>query len=206
MSDKITTAQWLEVMETAHCVGLRSTATIMYGHVDAPLNWARHLLHLRRLQARTGGFTEFVPLPFVPMETPLFLRFGARRGPSWREAVLMHAVSRLALNPLIANIQGSWVKLGPEGLAQCLRAGVNDVGGTLMNETITRSAGAVFGQELSPAALDAIIRAAGREPGQRTTLYGTPPSERIEASYRAAPLVEPVNTPARRFERTAAVS
>jgi FO synthase len=204
--DKITTAQWLEVMETAHRVGLRSTATIMYGHVDAPLNWARHLLHLRRLQARTGGFTEFVPLPFVPMETPLFLRFGARRGPSWREAVLMHAVARLALNPLITNIQGSWVKLGPEGLAQCLHAGVNDVGGTLMNETITRSAGAVFGQEQSPVALDAIIRAAGREPGQRTTLYGKPPSGRIEASYRAAPLVEPVNTPARRFERTAAAS
>ncbi len=111
--DKITTAQWLEVIETAHRVGLRSTATIMYGHVETPVSWARHLLHLRRLQQRTGGITEFVPLPFVPMETPLYLRFGARRGPTWREALLMHAVARLALNPLIPNIQASWVKLGP---------------------------------------------------------------------------------------------
>jgi FO synthase len=204
--DKITTAQWLEVIETAHRVGLRSTATIMYGHVETPVSWARHLLHLRRLQQRTGGITEFVPLPFVPMETPLYLRFGARRGPTWREALLMHAVARLALNPLIPNIQASWVKLGPHGVGECLRAGVNDVGGTLMNETITRSAGAVFGEEMPPAALDALIRDAGRAPGQRTTLYGTPPEERIAASYRAAPLAEPVNTPARKYERSAATA
>ena len=204
--DKITTAQWLEVIETAHRVGLRSTATIMYGHVETPVSWARHLLHLRHLQQRTGGITEFVPLPFVPMETPLYLRFGARRGPTWREALLMHAVARLALNPLIPNIQASWVKLGPDGVAECLRAGVNDVGGTLMNETITRSAGAVFGEEMPPAALDALIRDAGREPGQRTTLYSTPPSERIAASYRAAPLSEPVNTPARKYERSSATA
>jgi FO synthase len=202
--DKITTAQWLEVMETAHRIGLRSTATIMFGHVDGSRSWARHLLHLRHLQLRTGGFTELVPLPFVPMETPLYLRHGARRGPTWREALLMHAVARLALNPVILNIQASWVKLGPEGVAQSLRAGVNDAGGTLMNETITRSAGAVFGEEMPPAALDALIRAAGRAPGQRTTLYGTPPAERIAASYRAAPLAAPINTPAHRYERSAA--
>ncbi|HUK59438.1 MAG TPA: 5-amino-6-(D-ribitylamino)uracil--L-tyrosine 4-hydroxyphenyl transferase CofH [Stellaceae bacterium] len=202
--DKIKTAQWLEVVETAHRIGLKSTATIMYGHVETPAAWARHLLHLRRLQQRTGGITEFVPLPFVPMETPLYLRHGARRGPTWREALLMHAVARLALNPVIPNIQASWVKLGPEGVAQCLAAGVNDVGGTLMNETITRSAGAVFGEEMSPAALDALIRAAGREPGQRTTLYGTPTPERIAASNRAAPLEAPVNTPARKYERASA--
>jgi len=171
--DKICTAQWLEVMENAHAVGLRSTATIMFGHVDRAVHWARHLMHVRRIQEKTSGFTEFVPLPFVHMEAPIYLKGGARRGASWREAVLMHAIARLALDPGIANIQASWVKLGPEGAARCLSAGVNDLGGSLMNESITRAAGAVHGQEMGPDRLEAIIRQAGRTPMQRSTLYGT---------------------------------
>jgi FO synthase len=199
--DKITTGQWLEVMEAAHEVGLRSTVTIMYGHVDRYEHWARHLLRIRALQARTGGFTEFVPLPFVPMETPIYLKGRARRGPTYREAVLMHAVARLALHPLITNIQTSWVKMGEGGAAACLEAGANDLGGTLMNESITRAAGAVHGQEMPPESMEALIRSLGREPRQRTTLYADAPPERKAASFGAAELSEPVNTPARRYER-----
>ena len=199
--DKIKTAEWLEVMEAAHGVGLKSTVTIMYGHVDHYRHWARHLLRIRALQARTGGFTEFVPLPFVPMETPIYLKGRARRGATWREAVLMHAVARLALHPLIANIQTSWVKMGEGGAAFCLRAGANDLGGTLMNESITRAAGAVHGQEMPPAAMEQLIRGLGREPRQRTTLYAEAPAARRAAAFAAAPLAEPVNTPARRYER-----
>jgi FO synthase len=169
--DKINTAQWLEVMEAAHAVGLRSTATIMFGHVDAPVHWARHLLRVRALQEKTGGFTELVPLAFVHMESPIYLRGQARKGPTFREAILMHAVARLVLDPLITNIQASWVKLGPDGAALCLDAGANDVGGTLMNESITRAAGAAFGQEMTPEALEALIRSVGRTPAQRTTFY-----------------------------------
>jgi FO synthase len=199
--DKINTAQWFEVMETAHSTGVRSTATIMYGHVEKPLNWARHLLRIRALQARTGGFTEFVPLPFVHMEAPLYLKRGARRGPTFREAVLMHAVARLVLHPRIINIQTSWVKMGPAGVAACLDAGANDLGGTLMNETITRAAGATFGQEMPPEAMDALITSIGRVPVQRTTLYGPAPQERQAASYGADALSEIVNTPAARYAR-----
>jgi FO synthase len=190
--DKVTTAQWLEVIETAHRIGLRTTATIMFGHVDAPRHWARHLLHLRRLQARTGGFTEFVPLPFVPMEAPMQLRGQSRFGPTFREAVLMHAVARLALHPLIPNIQTSWVKMGPQGAAACLEAGANDLGGTLMNESITRAAGASHGQEMPPEAMESLIRSLGREPWQRTTLYRSVPPGRVEASIGALPLL-PLN-------------
>ena len=202
--DKIDTAQWLEVIETAHGLGLRTTATIMFGHVDHPRHWARHLLAVRRLQARTGGFTEFVPLPFVPMQTPIFLRGAARPGPSWREAVLMHAVARLVLHPLIGNIQVSWVKMGIEGMAACLDAGVNDLGGTLMEETITRSAGAVHGQEMAPHRFVEVIRAAGRVARPRTTLYGAPAESRVQAAFQAAPLVASVATRARRYEREGA--
>ncbi|MEO8666976.1 MAG: 5-amino-6-(D-ribitylamino)uracil--L-tyrosine 4-hydroxyphenyl transferase CofH, partial [Bauldia sp.] len=184
--DKIKTAQWLEVMRTAHEVGLRSTATIMFGHIDRYEHWARHLLRVRELQAETGGFTEFVPLPFVHMEAPIYLKGRSRRGPTFVEAVLMHAVSRLVLNSLIPNIQTSWVKMGPEGAKACLSAGANDLGGTLMNETITRSAGAVHGQEMTPDALETIIFEAGRTPRQRNTLYGRPSQERIAASFRLA--------------------
>ena len=199
--DKVTTAQWLDVIEAAHGVGLRTTATIMFGHVDRPVHWARHLLRLRDLQARTGGFTELVPLPFVPMETPIHLRGQCRLGPTWREAVLMHAVARLVLHPHVVNIQTSWVKMGPAGAEACLRAGANDLGGTLMNESITRAAGAVYGQEMPPEAMEAAIRALGREPWQRTTLYAPAPAHRAAASFGAAPLLPPIDTPARRYER-----
>jgi FO synthase len=199
--DKIKTGQWLEVMEAAHAVGLRSTVTIMYGHVDRYEHWARHLLRIRALQARTGGFTEFVPLPFVPMETPIYLKGRARRGPTYREAVLMHAVARLVLHPVITNIQTSWVKMGSGGAAACLKAGANDLGGTLMNESITRAAGAVHGQEMPPESMEALIRSLRRAPRQRTTLYSDTSSERKAASFGAVPLTEPVNTPARRYER-----
>jgi FO synthase len=193
--DKVNTAQWLEVHETAHRVGLRSTATIMFGHVDTPRSWARHLLHVRALQQRTGGFTELVPLPFVHMEAPIWLKGVARSGPTFREVLLVHAVGRLALHPWITNIQASWVKLGAEGAAAALAAGVNDLGGTLMNESISRAAGASHGQEMPPELMEEAIRAAGRIPRQRTTLYGTPPPDRIAASFGAPPLAEPLNPP-----------
>ena len=169
--DKVKTGQWIEVMRTAHRAGLRSTATIMFGHMERLAHWARHLLRVRALQAETGGFTEFVPLPFVHMEAPIYRKGRARRGPTFREAVLMHAVARLALHPLITNIQTSWVKMGPEGARACLDAGVNDLGGTLMNESISRAAGAAHGQQLGPEAMAALIRAAQRQPRVRTTLY-----------------------------------
>jgi len=191
--DKVTTDQWLEVHETAHEVGLRSTTTIMFGHVDGPRNWARHLLRLRDQQRRSGGFTEFVPLPFVHMEAPLYLQGRARRGPTLREAVLMHAVGRLALHPWITNVQASWVKLGLDGARMALRAGANDLGGTLMNESISRAAGASHGQELPPEEMESTIRAVGRTPRQRTTLYGRAPAERRKASFGAPPLAEPLN-------------
>jgi FO synthase len=169
--DKLNTAQWLEVMRTAHGLGFRSTATIMFGHMERYEHWARHLRRLRDLQMETGGFTEFVPLPFVPMEAPIYLKGEARRGPTFREAILMHAVGRLALNPHVRNIQVSWVKMGRAGLAACLRAGVNDLGGTLMDESISRAAGASHGQEMQEAEMEATIIAAGRIPRQRTTTY-----------------------------------
>ncbi|HVC55257.1 MAG TPA: 5-amino-6-(D-ribitylamino)uracil--L-tyrosine 4-hydroxyphenyl transferase CofH [Stellaceae bacterium] len=202
--DKVKTAEWLEVMEAAHGVGLRATTTIMFGHVERYEHWARHLLRLRALQQKTGGFTEFVPLPFVPMETPISLKGRSRLGPTWREAILMHAVGRLALHPVIPNIQCSWVKLGPEGAAACLNAGCNDMGGTLMNESISRAAGASFGQEMPPEEMEALIGSLGRTPRQRTTLYRDPPPSRVAASFGAAPLSEPINTPARKYERAAA--
>jgi FO synthase len=169
--DKLTVAQWGEVMRTAHGLGLKSTATIMYGHIERPEHWARHLLFLRDLQAETGGFTEFVPLPFVHMEAPMYRRGRSRPGPTFREAVLMHAVARLVLNPLIVNIQTSWTKMGAEGAAVCLRAGANDLGGTLMDESISRAAGAQNGQEMTPDELETMIRSIGRVSMRRTTLY-----------------------------------
>lgn len=180
--DKLNTAEWLEVMETAHRVGFRTTATIMYGHIEAPRHWARHLLAIRELQARSGGFTELVPLPFVHMEAPMFLRGRARRGPTFREAVLMHAVSRLVMHGHIDNIQTSWVKMGAAGVDVCLNAGANDLGGTLMNESITRAAGAAHGQEWAPAVMEQRISALGRRPRLRTTLYGDAPAERRSAA------------------------
>lgn len=199
--DKLNTAEWLEVMETAHSIGFRTTATIMYGHIEQPHHWARHLLQLRALQARTGGFTELVPLPFVHMEAPMFLRGKARRGPTFREAVLMHAVSRLVLNGFIDNIQTSWVKMGEAGVDVCLNAGANDLGGTLMNESITRAAGAAHGQEWAPAVMEARIHALGRSPRLRTTLYGDAAAERRIAADAAIPLVTIENADAGKFAR-----
>jgi FO synthase len=172
--DKLRTDEWLDVIGTAHEVGLRTTATIMYGHIEQPVHWARHLLRLRALQERTGGISEFVPLGYVHMEAPLWRQGRTRSGPTLREAVLMHAVPRLVLHPLIRNIQTSWVKMGADGAALCLNAGANDLGGTLMNESITRAAGGVHGQELDAAQLQALAQRIGRPARQRTTLYGIP--------------------------------
>jgi FO synthase len=170
--DKLDTQGWLDVMRDAHAIGLRSTATIMFGHVDTPQHWARHLLEIRSLQSETQGFTEFVPLPFVYMEAPIWRRGLSRSGPSWRESMLMHAVARLVLEPVIRNIQASWVKLGRVGALEALRAGANDLGGVLMNESITRAAGGVNGQCLTADSMVQLIRSAGRQPRQRTSLYG----------------------------------
>jgi FO synthase len=191
--DKVNTKQWLHVHDQAHRVGLRSTTTIMFGSVEGSRSWARHLLHLRDQQRRTGGFTEFVPLPFVHMEAPIYLKGLARPGPTFREAVLMHAVGRLALHPYVTNVQASWVKLGIEGAQAALRAGANDLGGTLMNESISRAAGASHGQEMPPERMEAAICAIGRAPRQRTTLYGIPDPERTRVSYGAPPLADPLN-------------
>ncbi len=169
--DKVNTAQWMAVMRTAHRIGLRSTATIMFGHVENYVSWARHLLIIRDLQAETGGFTEFVPLPFVHMEAPIWRKGLARSGPSWRETLLMHAVARLVLHGLIPNIQASWVKLGEAGVIAALGAGVNDLGGVLMDESITRAAGGRNGQACDPARMTQLAAAASRVPQQRTTLY-----------------------------------
>ena len=172
--DKVSTAEWSEVMRIAHSLGIHSTTTIMFGHVEGPINWARHILVLRDIQAETGGFTEFVPLPFVHMGAPLFLQGRSRKGPTFAEAVKMHAVGRIALHGYIDNVQVSWVKMGTEGAKLCLQAGCNDLGGTLMNENISRAAGASHGQEMLPEELEFVIRDIGRIPRRRTTLYGTP--------------------------------
>lgn len=186
--DKINAGEWLHVIESAHKVGIRTTSTIMFGHVESPDSWALHLLALRDLQERSGGFTEFVPLPFVAMEAPVFRKGGARRGPTLREAVLMHAVSRLALHGQIENIQTSWVKMGETGVRLCLQSGANDLGGTLMNESISRAAGTQHGQELPPPAMRALIRSVGRIPQQRDTLYRPVNAERETAAENAADL------------------
>src|SRR6201996_3944342 len=193
--DKLNTDEWLEVMEAAHTVGFRTTSTIMFGHIERPEHWARHILRIRALQARTGGFTEFVPLPFVHMEAPMYLKGMARKGPTFREAVLMHAVARLALHPVLTNIQVSWVKLGREGLKLCLNAGANDMGGTLMNESISRAAGTEHGQEFPPLEMEALIRSLGRTPRQRNTVYGPVSAERQAAGRTAAPLTPVIQTP-----------
>jgi FO synthase len=186
--DKVSTDQWLSIMRAAHGVGLRSTATIMFGHVDRPIHWARHLLRLRALQKDTGGFTELVPLPFVAAEAPIALKGQARLGPTFREAMLMHAIGRLALHPHIPNIQTSWVKMGVEGARHCLQAGANDLGGTLMNESITRAAGAEHGEELPPDAMEKLIASLGRTSRIRTTTYGDASAERHAAAHAAQPL------------------
>ncbi len=201
--DKLSTAQWLDVVCAAHRAGLDTTATIMFGHIDHPMHWARHLLAIRDLQQHSlaegrGAFTEIVPLPFVHMEAPMYLKGSARMGPTFREVLLMHAIARLALNPVVSNIQASWVKLGPDGVQAALAAGVNDLGGTLMNESITRAAGTIHGEELEPLAMERLIRSAGRVPRQRTTRYDDAPAEMVAASYRATAITPRVELPPRR--------
>ena len=175
--DKVNTQEWLDCHEVAHKVGLRSNVTNMHGSVERPIHVARHLIRTREVQARTGGFTEFIPLPFVHMASPIYLQKKSRRGPTFREVVLMHAVGRIAYanGPgRIANVQASWVKIGVEGVRQLLRAGVNDLGGTLMNENISRAAGASHGQGKTPGELAEIVQPFARPLTQRTTLYGQP--------------------------------
>jgi FO synthase len=170
--DKVDTEEWLEAHRVAHSVGLRSNITIMFGAVEQPVHWARHMVRTRALQAETGGFTEFVPLPFVHMATPQVLQGRGRRGPTFREALLMHAVARIAYRGYVDNIQVSWVKLGLEGARQALQAGANDLGGTLMDENISRAAGASHGQRMDESAFRAVVEPLGRPLEQRTTLYG----------------------------------
>jgi FO synthase len=200
-ADKINSAQWTHVITAAHELGIRTTSTIMFGHLETPASWARHLLTLRDIQQRTGGITEFVPLPFVHMEAPMYLRGEARPGPTRREVILMHAVARLALHPHIPNIQVSWVKLGRQASSDCLSAGANDLGGTLMNESISRAAGADHGQEMPPLAMEELIRAIDRSPRQRTTLYGSPNPAQADKSYSADALLPINNRPARDLKK-----
>ncbi|MBK9178179.1 MAG: 5-amino-6-(D-ribitylamino)uracil--L-tyrosine 4-hydroxyphenyl transferase CofH [Acidimicrobiales bacterium] len=170
--DKITTDEWLDAHRTAHRVGLRSNVTIMFGSVEQPVHWARHLVRTRALQQETGGFTELVPLPFVHMAAPIYLQRRARRGPTFREALLLHAVGRIAYHGWIPNIQVSWVKMGLDGARQLLQAGANDLGGTLMDENISRAAGASHGQAMDEVGFAAMIDGLDRRLEQRTTLYG----------------------------------
>jgi FO synthase len=194
--DKVTTDEWLEAHRVAHRVGLRSNVTIMFGTVERPVHVARHIVRTRALQKETGGFTEFVPLPFVHMATPIFLQGRSRTGPTFREVLLVHAVGRIAYHGLIDNVQVSWVKCGIEGARQILRAGANDLGGTLMDENISRAAGAAHGQELDEAEFRSITDPLGRRLVQRTTLYGRtrtagrrlrPPAEHAPTPVTLAP-------------------
>lgn len=169
--DKLNTQEWIDIVMAAHSVGLKTTSTIMFGHIDTYYDWAEHLLALRNIQKETSGITEFVPLPFVHMEAPMFRAGFSRAGPTLRESILMHSVSRLVLSPFITNIQASWVKMGPEKASELLKAGCNDMGGTLMNESITRAAGAQFGQLQTEEDMVRLISKAGRRAYKRNTLY-----------------------------------
>ena len=200
--DKLNTEQWLQVMAAAHATGFNTTATIMFGHVDRPEHWAAHLLAIRNLQKETSGFTEFVPLPYVAMEAPMYLKGNSRRGPSYREALLMHAVPRLVFNGYISNIQTSWVKMGIEGAMHALNAGANDLGGSLMNESITRAAGAEHGQEWHPSQIEEQIRAWGRTPRMRNTLYTEAPESQRERAMSAAELIPIENLDAGKHQRS----
>jgi FO synthase len=192
---KLPTATWIEVITTAHELGIRSSSTMMYGHVDQPRHWLGHLRTLARIQQRTGGFTEFVTLPFVHTNAPVYLAGIARPGPSMRDNRAVTAMARLLLHPWIPNLQTSWVKLGTEGAAEMLRSGANDLGGTLMEETISRMAGSSYGSYKSVRDLVAVAEAAGRPAKPRTTLYGEVPEERrrvAEASDGHLPELLPV--------------
>jgi FO synthase len=184
--DKITTSEWLDAHEIAHGIGLRSNVTIMFGSVERPLHWARHIVRTREVQKRTGGFTEFIPLPFVHMASPIYLKRRARRGPTWRETVLMHAVGRIGYHGHIDNVQASWVKLGVRGAQQLLLAGVNDLGGTLMDENISRAAGAAHGQGITVEQFRDVVEPVGRRLVERTTLYQSRTSVGARPNARVA--------------------
>ena len=186
---KLPTAQWVEVVTTAHRLGIPTTSTMMYGHVDQPHHWVAHLRLLRDLQGETGGFTEFVPLPFVHTSAPIYLAGVARPGPTVRDNRAVHAVARLLLHDRIDHIQCSWVKLGPEQCHAVLAGGVDDLGGTLMEETISRMAGSAYGSRKSVDELEVMVRATGRTPRQRTTTYDEVPLERWQTARRATPTV-----------------
>ena len=183
--DKITTDEWLDCHAAAHEVGLRSNVTIMFGSIERPVHWARHMVRTRELQRVTGGFTEFVGLPFVHMASPIYLQKASRRGPTFRETLLVHAIARIAYRGLIDNIQLSWVKIGEAGALQLLQAGCNDLGGTLMDENISRAAGAAHGQKMSEDSFGALVSTLGRPLEQRTTLYGRTPGGRELTNSRA---------------------
>jgi len=185
---KLPTASWVEVVGTAHRLGIPTTSTMMYGHVDQPHHWVAHLRLLRELQGETGGFTEFVPLPFVHTSAPLYLAGVARPGPTVRDNRAVHAVARLLLHGRIDHVQCSWVKLGPEHCGQVLAGGVDDLGGTLMEETISRMAGSAYGSRRSVRELEAMVAATGRPSRQRTTAYGAVPPERLAAARRPVPV------------------
>lgn len=203
---KMSSADWLDIVGAAHHLGLPTTATMMFGHIENTAHWARHLLQLKGQQQRSGGFTEFVPLPFVHMEAPIYLRGRARPGPTLREALLMHAVARLVLAPEINNIQVSWCKMGPDWTKHCLNAGVNDLGGSLMNESISRAAGAVHGQEFPPAQMASMIHEMGRVPKQRNTLYGSADPASQRRAMNTDRLIPPVNTSLRPNKAAAMVA
>ena len=186
-SDKINTEEWLDCHQVAHEAGLKSNITIMFGSVEHPLSWAKHIVRTRALQEVTGGFTEFIPLPFVHMASPIYLQHKARRGPTFRETILMHAIGRIAYRGLIDNVQVSWTKIGQEGAQQLLRAGCNDMGGTLMNENISRAAGANHGQLMTEESFRAIAEPLGRTLRQRTTTYGRPDREPPQHRVATAP-------------------
>ena len=169
--NKLKVQQWIDVIRTAHSLGIPSTSTMMYGHTEAPEHWVRHILLIRDIQKETGRFTEFVPLGFIHPQTKLYQKGGARAGHTSREDLLVHALARVLLHGQISNIQVSWVKLGFEGSLACLQAGANDFGGTLMEESISKAAGANFGEYVSPGEIRAMIRTIGRTPVERTTTY-----------------------------------
>jgi FO synthase len=204
-ADKLSAREWVETVGEAHEVGIPTTSTIMFGHIDSYAQWAVHLIEIRELQRRTGGITEFVPLPFVATEAPIYRRGNSRHGPTARESILMHSVARLVFSGLIDNIQASWVKLGLDGVAACLEAGANDLGGTLMNESITRAAGASHGEEVTPAEMRRLISRCGRQAEQRTTLYAAVELPSGIAVEDTIPLNPVENTAAGRLHRSKAM-
>ncbi|HYB40173.1 MAG TPA: 5-amino-6-(D-ribitylamino)uracil--L-tyrosine 4-hydroxyphenyl transferase CofH, partial [Candidatus Methylomirabilis sp.] len=188
---RITVEQWIEVITSAHAQGIRTTSTIMYGHVERPEHWIRHMDLLRRIQKDTGGFTEFVPLSLIHQEAPMYRRglvSGVRPGATGAEVLKMHAIARLFLGPTFRNIQSSWVKEGPKLAQLLLTAGANDMGGTLINESISTSAGAGYGQLVPPAELRRLIRDAGRIPARRNTEYELVKVYGVEEDEEDSPL------------------